>query len=160
MSRMTGFTLIELCVVIFVIALVAGLTTFALGGFQGRTDFEHAVEKLAHQLRVAQAEAVFEQAHMGLAVDEQGYQFYRRPHERADWQVIEGNSAFHSGQMPSMHRLQVKVSGQSLHLSQDSPQIVITPHEIRDFELHMVDLYDHEFIIQSDAGSQIKWAVK
>lgn len=154
-----GFTLIELLVVIFVIGLVATLTTFAMGGFGQDKKLEHTMKLLVNRLRLAHMEAVFEQEHVGVAIDDQGYRFYRRDNERSPWKVITDESALLSDLLPKHKALQVRVLGQSLQLSQNTPQVIITQHEIRPFEIQVVDLDQTEFLIKSNDQGDIVWAV-
>lgn len=154
-----GFTLIELLVVMFVIGLVAGLTTLAMGGFGQDRQLEHTMKQLVNRLRLAHMEAVFEQAHLGVAIDDQGYRFYRRENERSAWHVIADDSALVSDLIPKHKDLKVKVMGQSLQLSQNTPQVIMTQHEIRPFEIQIVDLDQTEFMIKSNEAGDIQWAV-
>lgn len=154
-----GFTLIELLVVIFVIALVAGMTTFAMGTFGQDKQLEHTLKVLVNRLRLAHMEAVFEQEHLGVAIDDQGYRFYRRDNERDPWKVIADESALLSDLIPKHKDLKVKVLGQSLQLSQNTPQVIMTQHEIRPFEIQVVDLDQREFLIKSNEQGDIVWAV-
>lgn len=157
--KKNGFTLIEIIVVIFVIGLVSSLAMFAIGGFGQKHQLENSMKQLVTRLKMAHMEAVFEQEHLGVAIDDRGYRFYRRLNERHPWQVISDESTFESDVFPKHQTLQVLIEGQSIQLSQNTPQIVLTQHDSKPFEIQVMGQDQKTFMIKSDHNGDIVWAV-
>jgi hypothetical protein len=104
-------------------------------------------------------EAVFEQEHLGVAIDDRGYRFYRRDNARAPWRVIADDSAFESDLIPEHTLLKVIVEGHPIQLSQNTPQVILTEHDFKPFEIQVVGLDQTEFLIKSNPQGDIVWAV-
>lgn len=159
MRAARGFTLIEIMVAIFVIALLGGITVFVMGGFQKEPPLENAMKQLVTRLRMARMEAVFEQEDLGLAIDDRGYRFYRRADENSPWQVIADESVFESDVLPKHQALQLWVDGQAIQLSQTTPQVVLSPNIAKKFAIEMIGPDQKTFMIESDDKGDIAWAI-
>ena len=82
----SGFTLIEVMLVVVIIGIMAGLTSLAIGGSEHRR-FDQDIQRLQQLLSVAQDEAAFQQQSLGVAFSQTGYQFLRYDEHQQHWQV-------------------------------------------------------------------------
>jgi general secretion pathway protein H len=76
-ARISGFTLIEILVVVVILAVVAGAVTFAIGGVGGERQLAHQAEQT--QALVGYAELTGHS--IGISVSTQGYRFVQLDHE-------------------------------------------------------------------------------
>jgi type II secretion system protein H len=76
-ARRTGFTLVEILVVIAVIGIVAGLVVANLGG-DGVRDLTREARRFAGALEHAQALAQWQSETLGVSADARGYRFWRK----------------------------------------------------------------------------------
>ena len=72
----SGYTLIEILVVIVIMAIVTTIATLAFSHFNRGRHVLIAAQQLAQTMRVAQQEAILRPAVLGMRLTTQGYQFY------------------------------------------------------------------------------------
>lgn len=94
-SPQSGFTLLELLVVLFVVAVMSGIAVIQLGSRDRDRIMETEARRMAHLLELARQEAVLETSEWGLQVTDAGYRFLRLDPDRARWEPIEGRPWSH-----------------------------------------------------------------
>lgn len=111
-SRQSGFTLIEILVVIVIIATLAGMAVLSLGG-AGNRNWTGEVQRLASLLQLVADRALIDKAHYGVMVESDGYSVVRFDAAAMKWQALDTESAgrsaarFASHQLPENIRLEV-----------------------------------------------------
>ncbi len=84
-----GFTLLELLVVLFVIAVMSGLAVMQLGSRDRDRQLETEAMRLQHMLELARNEAVLTATEWGLELDAESYRFLRLDAETRRWEPLE-----------------------------------------------------------------------
>jgi general secretion pathway protein H len=82
----TGFTLIELMVVIVIIGVLATAVALNFTGESRQTLLNKETERLQQRIQLASELAMLKQLELGLFIDEQGYRFML--FEQDKWQII------------------------------------------------------------------------
>lgn len=80
----SGFTLIEVMLVIVIIGLMAGMATLAIGGNEHRI-FQDDVQQLRMRLNAAQDDAFFQQRTLGVKFSNSGYEFLTFQRDKRQW---------------------------------------------------------------------------
>ena len=136
----SGFTLLEVKVVVVIIATLTGLVLISIGG-EGSRDRElrREADRFATVLRMAGEDAVLRGLELGLRIDRHSYDFLVL--EPDAWVSWSGDSrALQPHQMPSDFEMDVQVEGLPVELGDeegDQPHIVVlssgelTPFEVR-----------------------------
>lgn len=75
-SKHSGFTLVELLVVIVIVAMLAGLASLALPNREGQ-QWKSRLEQLTSTLNFAQDEALSRGTPLWVMVDQNGWRFFR-----------------------------------------------------------------------------------
>ena len=75
--RMTGFTLLEVMIVVVIIAIVMAIAVMSFGDFGRARNAKITLQQLSHTVGVARQQAMLQQRALGLVINEQGYWFYR-----------------------------------------------------------------------------------
>lgn len=111
-----GFTLLEVLVVIFVIAVMSGLAVMAVGGNPER-EFRRDVMRIQQMLIMAADEAPFAGEELGFWVDPDGksYSFYRFDDAALEWQPYEKEN-FAKRQLSAQYKLEVESTGDPVDL--------------------------------------------
>lgn len=112
----SGFTLIELMMVIFVIGIMAGLAVMNVGGNDER-EFRRDVARIKQVLVLAQDEAPFSGEEIGFALDADGtsYSFLRFDEQALVWEPFE-KEGFGVHKLPEQYEIVLEVSGDKVDL--------------------------------------------
>src|SRR5690554_7903563 len=83
----SGFTLIEILVVLVLVGLVAALAVFTMGGNSQQRELQNEVRELYLLMQTASEQAVLNNLEHGLLFEENGYQFVAFQDESGDWKA-------------------------------------------------------------------------
>ena len=116
--KQTGFTLLELLLVVAVAGVMAGLAVMSVGGNTER-EFRRDVARIQQVLRMAADEAQFNARELGLwiAPDGTAYGFYTFDEEKLEWVPYEAEG-FRNETLPVKYQLQVALQGEPVDLAQ------------------------------------------
>jgi len=84
-QRSSGFTLIEIMVVMVVVGMLVALATFTMGGNSLRRDLDNEVQKLFLLMQTASEQAVLNNTEFGLILDEEQYRFLAYDEQSGTW---------------------------------------------------------------------------
>lgn len=90
-NKASGFTLLELMVVLVVVGIMLGLVTFnALPDKQQA--LQRDAQRIALLLQLAREEAIVRNSQVAFELDSQGYRFYVRSND--EWKLLNDNELF------------------------------------------------------------------
>lgn len=147
-----GFTLIEVLVVLVIVAIITGVAVMAFGNF-GRTRTEKIrVETFVRMIAVAQSQAIFTPAVIGLNISPEGYQFFQwqKNRKHAAWQVLKESILYQPEAFSGLLKADVKKIAhydpvQNQHA--DKPLILFLPGGyVTPFTVQLVGK-DHHFLV-------------
>jgi type II secretion system protein H len=95
----SGFTLVEVLIVVFVIAIASGLVIVNLGG-DDRRPAEREATRLAGALEHAAALAQWQGETLGVSADGAGYRFWRRGADNR-WTPMQGDEVLAPRALPA-----------------------------------------------------------
>lgn len=110
----TGFTLIEVMLVVVIIGFMAAMATLAIGGNQHRS-FQNDVQRLQQLLKLAQDQARFEQRNLGFRLTDEGYEFMKYTLATREWNTIE-NKQLRPRKFELVTQSELKINGVALSL--------------------------------------------
>lgn len=113
----SGFTLLELMMVVFVVGIMAGLTVLSIGGNAGR-EFRRDVSRVQQVLILAQDEAPFAGEEIGFWLDPDGesYSFLRFDDKKLAWEPLE-KEGFTEHKLPQQYQVKLEISGARIDLA-------------------------------------------
>lgn len=97
--RQTGFTMIEILVVLVLVGLLASLAVVNLGGGSERREMNSKVRELFVLMQTASEQAILNNQELGLVIDEQGYRFVVYDEQEQEWRS-ESERLFRSRDFP------------------------------------------------------------
>lgn len=84
-----GFTLLELLVVLFVVAIMAGIAVMQIGARDRDRHLETEARRLQHALELTRNEAVLTASEWGLQLTAEGYRFLRLDQDSGRWEPLD-----------------------------------------------------------------------
>jgi general secretion pathway protein H len=113
----SGFTLLELMMVVFVIGIMASLTVMSIGGNTER-EFRRDVARIQQVFILAQDEAPFAGEEIGFALDSKGesYSFLTFDDAKLAWEPLE-KEGFSEHKMPQQYEVNLEISGDRVDLA-------------------------------------------
>lgn len=160
--RVTGFTLIEILIVIVIIGSLASLAVLNLGGADRTRQLETEARRLHAVLRMAAEEAVFQAEEYGLLVQSDGYQFVRLDPGTGRWLASAGRE-FEPHVIAAGFEMRLQVEGEVPALAPqkqiDEPAVLLlSSGEVTPFliEMRFTEEEGRSFLIASDGFSDIE----
>ena len=155
--QQTGFTLLELLIVIFIISLIsAGFIKLSVGFGNATQSLENETKRLNRLLSLTAQEAILQGSEIGLLIEADGYHFVSHGQE-VEWVTFDGDDMLQRHQLPQGWRLELnqfdqvippaavikideteKKDGVKKEVEQLEPAIVFyASGEIAPFQLHI-----------------------
>lgn len=147
----TGFTLIEVVVVVVIISTVIAMATISIGDPQAKR-IKQQSERVTALISLAKEQAIFNSQDYAFSVWYSGYAFYFLAEE--GWIEVEGDRMFRSRDLPEGLSFNLHLDGIQVNLEREDkkkPQIYITSDgEVSPFQLDITDRDDVLYEITFD----------
>ena len=159
-SARSGFTLIEILVVMFIVGIMMGIAVVRLPSLSSNAELIEEAERLMALLNMAADEAVISGTELGFDIKKNEYKFYAMANDTGKWQVLD-YAPFLPRQVAEGVNISLKLEGRSSKQVKDTkaPTVMLlssgetTPVEINLTQRSRTDL---EKVISSDGVSGFK----
>ena len=163
----SGFSLIEILVVIVIIGIVSSIALMSLGVLGDDRELRTEARRMQTLLEIAQDEAVLQGREFGLEIMLDSFRFVEFDPYADQWRAIVGDATMRLRQLPEDVEFDLLLDDRHVELEVDpaefgtdddqtdrDPREVYTPHlfifssgDMSPFELHITRLYDRKEII-------------
>jgi general secretion pathway protein H len=126
MHQSSGFSLLELLVVVFIIGILATMMTLSIGITGGDRELEQEIERIRALIDLAAEEAVLQGQEIGIRFYENRYEFstetwYTRESEEttttvARWRLMTGDDLFKPRDLGENLRIELEIDGRQVIL--------------------------------------------
>ncbi len=149
--QQSGFTLIEVIVVIAIIGFVLTIATISIGDPQVKR-MKQTSERFTALIQLAKEQAIFNSQEYALSVWDSGYAFYTL--DQSGWVLVTDDRIFRDRTLPDGIEHKLYLDGVLVILSNEDkkkPQIFITSDgEVSPFQLDITDLDEWTYQISFD----------
>lgn len=155
----SGFTLLEILVVMVIVGILTGTVIFSFTGADSEQLLKGTAQNLAARIELARQHALQRNREWGIYVDRDGYRFAEFDVDTAQW-VERQNRPFIAAQVPQEMDLRLKTSGVGelpFADGEDLPQIVVfSSGEITPFTVYVEPDWNTEaWLVTSDGLSRV-----
>ncbi|TGN42046.1 type II secretion system minor pseudopilin GspH [Marinobacter confluentis] len=168
-QRVSGFTLIEILVVLVVVGMLVALATFTMGGNSVRRDLDNEVEKMFLLMQTVSEQAVLNNTEFGLIVEEDQYRFLAFDQRAGTWKP-SAERLYRSREIPEWMLVTEYIENDAPRLAsgddEDTPRpdvVLFSSGETTPFELEFtisrdgLAAEDYVHSVFSDGVSPIEW---
>ena len=141
-GKISGFTLLELLVVVFIIGILSAMFTLSVGLIGGDQDLETETDRLIAVIQLASDEAIMQGRELGMRFYPDGYEFARFQEDfveyydiadsdqgdpsdktpqsdQSEWIVLNGKELLGQRSLPDGILLELEIDGRSVVLKRD-----------------------------------------
>ena len=141
-GKISGFTLLELLVVVFIIGILSAMFTLSVGLIGGDQDLETETDRLIAVIQLASDEAIMQGRELGMRFYPDGYEFARFQEDfveyydiadsdqgdpsdktpqsdQSEWIVLNGKELLGQRSLPEGILLELEIDGRSVVLKRD-----------------------------------------
>lgn len=164
----TGFTLIEILVVLLIVSVMSSVAVINLPGFTQDSDFDTEVDRLEVLIELAREEALMQSSELGFRVDRNrtglttGYSFYLYDDLNQTW-VSYDRAPFKPRQLEDDIRLSLQIEGDTDRFRLDDeetdnlpPVMLLSSGETTPFELTIYREPDLSVTLKADGYTRIE----
>ncbi|TKB47644.1 type II secretion system protein GspH [Ferrimonas sediminicola] len=118
----SGFTLLEIMLVLVLIGVAAMSVTLTVGGDPRQETLDKAANEFAAVVSMALEESVISGQELGLVVESDHYLFTRFNLDKNDWELLGGDRLYRERRMPVGVTLTLSVEGMPLKQSDEDDE--------------------------------------
>ncbi|MCG8435246.1 MAG: type II secretion system minor pseudopilin GspH [Gammaproteobacteria bacterium] len=139
-AKATGFTLLEILVVMTLIAIFAAAAVTRIGSLNIDEHVQDSAHRFVALLQLASEEAVLTGTELGVQVTPTGYSFFRFKYDTREWIELEDDLTLRPRALPENIRFNLIIEGQDIVLATEqegpAPQIqLLSSGEATPFQL-------------------------
>jgi general secretion pathway protein H len=160
----SGFTLIEILVVVFIIGVIASVAVISMGALGRDTEMHDETTRLVSLIGAVHEQAQMENRDFGLRFQEHEYEFLAYDPRRDLWGAVDGDDLLRPRQLPAGLNLRLRLDGRDAVLRPPAdkkkpwpPQVLIqSSGDLSAFELKLErEDSDHEATITGNANGEL-----
>ncbi len=119
LGQQTGFTLLELLVVVAIIGIFAGALVFSMNITGSDREVEQEARRLQGLLGLLREEALMQNRDFGVAFTETGYRFYTYDYQRLSWLPPLNDEMFNERMLEEPLSIDLRVDDRDITLEQE-----------------------------------------
>ncbi|MDJ0927704.1 MAG: type II secretion system minor pseudopilin GspH [Gammaproteobacteria bacterium] len=112
----SGFSLLELLVVVVIVGILASMFTLSIGLTRGDRAVEQEIDRMQALLEVASEDAVLQGRELGIRFDREGYEFLGQDPDLGNWNLLYGDAVLRRRELDPDLRLALEIEGRDIDL--------------------------------------------
>jgi general secretion pathway protein H len=157
-SQPTGFTLLELLVVLVIVGITLSFAVLSLGLRSDKDRLSEESRRIAALMQLASEEAVVQGRELALQFDDRSYRFLVL--DKNQWQAIETDEILRERHLPDGLQAELVVEGRNQTTATASGRLVYfySSGEVSPFRLNLQDnQHQYQYHVNGDAQGLIRY---
>ncbi|HEX9772964.1 MAG TPA: type II secretion system minor pseudopilin GspH [Steroidobacteraceae bacterium] len=152
----SGFTLLEVLVVLVIIGIISGMAVLSTRVLGGDHEMDQEAQRLQAVLAQAREESMLDGRDVGLRVDRSGYDFLRFNGRLDAWEPVVGDALFRERQLPDGLNAGLRLESRDIELKTRSAPTEDAPPLPQVIVQASGDLVPFELLLSRDGTEEIR----
>ena len=126
-ARVSGFTLLELLVVVVIIGIITSMAVISVNVLGGDHEMQQEAERLQAILAQAREDALLQSRDLGLRIDETSLEFLEYDGRSERWRQVLGDPLLRERTLPAGLRLRLRLEDRDVQLKPRQPATEAEP---------------------------------
>jgi general secretion pathway protein H len=154
--RVSGFTLLEVLVVLVIIGIITAMAVVSTGVLGGDHQMDEEAQRLQAILAQAREESMLDGRDVGLRVDRQGYDFLRYNGRVAAWEPVVDDTLLRERELPEGLNATLRLEAREVELEPRAAPTEDEPAQPQVLVLASGDVVPFEILLRRDGTEEIR----
>ena len=154
--RVSGFTLLEVLVVLVIIGIVTAMAVVSTGVLGGDHQMDEEAQRLQAVLAQAREESMLDGRDVGLRVDRQGYDFLRYNGRVAAWEPVVDDTLLRERELPEGLNASLRLEAREVVLEPRAAPTEDEPAQPQVLVLASGDVVPFEILLHRDGTQETR----
>jgi general secretion pathway protein H len=152
----SGFTLLEVLVVLVIIGIIAAMAVVSTSVLGGDRQMDEEAQRLQAVLAQAREESMLDGRDVGMRVDRQGYDFLRYNGRVAAWEPVVGDALLRERELPEGLNAALRLEAREVELKPRTAPTEDEPAGPQILVLASGDVVPFELLLSRDGTDEIR----
>jgi len=154
--RVSGFTLLEVLVVLVIIGIITAMAVVSTGVLGGDHQMDEEAQRLQAVLAQAREESMLDGRDVGLRVDRQGYDFLRYNGRVAAWEPVVDDTLLRERELPEGLNASLRLEAREVVLEPRAAPTEDEPAQPQVLVLASGDVVPFEILLHRDGTQETR----
>ena len=154
--RVSGFTLLEVLVVLVIIGIITAMAVVSTGVLGGDHQMDEEAQRLQAVLAQAREESMLDGRDVGLRVDRQGYDFLRYNGRVAAWEPVVDDTLLRERELPEGLNASLRLEAREIELEPRTAPTEDEPAQPQVLVLASGDVVPFEILLRRDGTEETR----
>lgn len=154
--RVSGFTLLEVLVVLVIIGIVTAMAVVSTGVLGADHQMDEEAQRLQAVLAQAREESMLDGRDVGLRVDRQGYDFLRYNGRVAAWEPVVDDTLLRERELPEGLNASLRLEAREIELEPRTAPTEDEPAQPQVLVLASGDVVPFEILLRRDGTEETR----
>lgn len=154
--RASGFTLLEVLVVLVIIGIVTAMAVVSTSVLGGDHEMDQEARRLQAVLAQAREESMLDGRDVGMRVDRQGYDFLRYNGRTAAWEPVVGDTLLRARELPGGLNASLRLEAREVELKPRAAPTEEAPGQPQIVVMASGDVVPFELLLRRDGTEEVR----
>jgi general secretion pathway protein H len=154
--RVSGFTLLEVLVVLVIIGIITAMAVVSTGVLGGDHQMDEEAQRLQAILAQAREESMLDGRDVGLRVDRQGYDFLRYNGRVAAWEPVVDDALLRERELPEGLNASLRLEAREVELEPRTAPTEDEPAQPQVLVMASGDVVPFEILLRRDGTEETR----
>jgi len=152
----SGFTLLEVLVVLVIIGIVTAMAVVSTSVLGGDRQLDEEAQRLQAVLAQAREESMLDGRDVGLRIDRQGYDFLHYNGRVGTWELVAGDTLLRERKLPGGVNASLRLESRDVELAPRAAPTEDSPPQPQVVVMASGDVIPFELLLRRDGSEEVR----